>query len=146
MEDLQQLYRQCRPDIYRYLLLLTRSPAAAEDLTQEVFLTALQKLPAFREASTPRTWLIGIARNHYRSWRRAQKLHLPLEDAPLQAPAFGPGYEDWQLVLERMNALPETPGRWCGCGPRVFPTPRSARWWARAKPPPGCCFSGPNKC
>lgn len=108
MEDLQQLYRQCQPDIYRYLLLLTRSPAAAEDLTQEVFLTALQKLPAFRGASTPRTWLIGIARNHYRSWRRAQKLHLPLEEAPVQAPAFGPGYEDWQLVLERMNALPET--------------------------------------
>ena len=33
---------------------------------------------------------------------------MPLEDAPLHAPAFGPGYEDWQLVLERMNALPET--------------------------------------
>lgn len=53
MEDLQQLYRQCRPDIYRYLLLLTRSPAAAEDLTQEVFLTALQKLPAFRGGLHP---------------------------------------------------------------------------------------------
>jgi RNA polymerase sigma-70 factor (ECF subfamily) len=62
-------------DVYRYLLVLTRDPALAEDLTGETFERALRTWRRYdpRRASA-RTWLCVIARSaaldHFRAERR----------------------------------------------------------------------------
>ncbi len=61
-------------DVYRYLLVLTRDGAAAEDLTSETFERALRAWRRFdpRRAS-PRTWLCAVARNAALDWFRAEQ-------------------------------------------------------------------------
>ena len=64
--------------VYRYLLLMTRDRAVAEDLTGDTFEKAFRSWRRFdpRRAS-PRTWLCHIARNaaldHFRSEERRRK-------------------------------------------------------------------------
>jgi RNA polymerase sigma-70 factor, ECF subfamily len=48
----------------------TRDFHAAADLTQEVFLRAYQKLGALRDPQRFTPWLVGIARQVCREWRR----------------------------------------------------------------------------
>ena len=61
--DIGALYREYQKDLFAYLLSLTRSPHAAEDLLQETFVRALLSIRSFRGDSTIKTWLFGIARN-----------------------------------------------------------------------------------
>jgi RNA polymerase sigma-70 factor (ECF subfamily) len=50
--------------VYRYLRARTRSDDEAADLTQQVFLRALDALPRYRHGRTPfAAWLFRIARN-----------------------------------------------------------------------------------
>jgi RNA polymerase sigma-70 factor, ECF subfamily len=64
--------------VYRYLLLVTRDRAVAEDLTGDTFEKAFRSWRRFdpRRAS-PRTWLCHIARNaaldHFRSEERRRR-------------------------------------------------------------------------
>jgi len=55
----------------------------AEDLTQETLEVACKRLDRFRGDSRFRSWLIGIAVNRMRSWRRRQRFRevLGLESA-----------------------------------------------------------------
>ena len=59
-----ELYRRELPRIYRYLRARTGSAAEAEDLSQQVFLKALQALPRYQQRGLPlAAWLCRIARN-----------------------------------------------------------------------------------
>jgi RNA polymerase sigma-70 factor (ECF subfamily) len=53
--------RRTQPEVWRLCRHLV-GPAAADDVTQDVYLRALRALPAFRAESSARTWLLGIAR------------------------------------------------------------------------------------
>ena len=55
--------------------------AEAEDLTQEVFLTAFRSIHAYRGASALRQWLLGIARNKVQDYYRKRLREMPLEDS-----------------------------------------------------------------
>lgn len=59
--------------VYNLLLRLSGSPTLAEDLTQETFLTAYQRLPDWRGVGALSTWLCGIAVKHHLAARR--KIH-----------------------------------------------------------------------
>jgi RNA polymerase sigma-70 factor (ECF subfamily) len=90
----EALYRKYVAQVYSFALYETHDRHAAEDLTEEVFLRALQGLPRFREqgedgASTFRTWLFRICRNALANERRRERRHpaVPLDDAdPVVAP------------------------------------------------------------
>jgi RNA polymerase sigma-70 factor (ECF subfamily) len=61
------LFRRRQPQVYRFALHLTGSPAVAEDVTQDVFLTLIREPGRYvpgRSGVFP--WLCGIARNHAR--------------------------------------------------------------------------------
>ena len=80
------LYRKYVAQIYSFALYETRDHHAAEDLTEQVFLRALQALPRFDDrgegdASTFRTWLFRIARNAISNERRRERRH---PQAPLE--------------------------------------------------------------
>jgi RNA polymerase sigma-70 factor (ECF subfamily) len=49
-------------DIYRFLVYYMSTPDV-EDLVQEVFIKAIDRSDSFKGDSSPKTWLISIARN-----------------------------------------------------------------------------------
>jgi RNA polymerase sigma-70 factor (ECF subfamily) len=68
------LYHRHRDSVYRFAWVLTKSPADAEDVVQECFLTLNRKAAEFDSGRAQlRTWLLGIARNIcYRRTRTAE--------------------------------------------------------------------------
>lgn len=68
-----RLFRQLAPVVHGVLLARVR-PADADDLMQEVFLTALEKIDTLREGAAFGGWLCAIARNravdHHRGRRK----------------------------------------------------------------------------
>lgn len=81
------LFRKRRGEVYRFALSLTGSPAAAEDVTQDVFLMVIRDAARYDAArGTPRAWLLGITRNLVRRRRIRDRLLVPLiegDDAAL---------------------------------------------------------------
>ena len=57
-----RLYERFAPMVHG-LLLARVSPQDADDLTQDVFLTAFQRMPALRDARAFGGWIAAIARN-----------------------------------------------------------------------------------
>lgn len=95
--------------LYRVSFRLTGSTADAEDLTQQTFLTAQQKLHQLREAESAKSWLLTILRHHFfRNRNRAARQSVPLDALPEPSgPIDEPtefGTEELQLAL---NKLPD---------------------------------------
>lgn len=68
---IETLVSEHGPVLYRYAYRLSGSAADAEDLTQQVFLTALTKLDQLRDPAAARGWLCSVLRNAYlRSQRK----------------------------------------------------------------------------
>jgi RNA polymerase sigma-70 factor (ECF subfamily) len=79
---LSALFEAYADRIYRLALGLLRDPAAAEDIVQETFLSALTHLDRFEGRSSVGTWLYRVAYNaSMNRLRRSQEESLPLEDA-----------------------------------------------------------------
>lgn len=77
---MQAVYEQYKNDVYTYLLSLTRNKSLTEDLTSEVFLSALQALGTYRGDSSIKTWLFSIARYQWYGHLRKIKKTLERED------------------------------------------------------------------
>lgn len=80
MQEIEQLFRLYQKEVYGYLLSLTHSPQAAEDLLSETFLQALQGLRRFRGQSSAKTWLFGIARNLWLKSLRGKRETVEFDD------------------------------------------------------------------
>lgn len=76
--------------------------ALAEDLVQDTFLTALERLAAFDGRASLHTWLCGIAKNKIRAQRRRQRPAL-IEDVLAEA---DPEIEAMLMAIDR-EPLPE---------------------------------------
>ncbi|GEN89549.1 RNA polymerase sigma factor [Oceanobacillus sojae] len=70
-------------DVYRFLIYYMSTPDV-EDLVQEVFMRAIDRYPSFKGESSPKTWLISIARHlaidetrrqNRKDWRKLIKTH-----------------------------------------------------------------------
>ena len=85
------------------LLLSWVPPGEAEDLTQEVFLSAMQKLASLRDDSAFGGWLATIARNRARDHYRRSKRWKPLPD---DLPQEHPPHAEAGEVLARIRDLP----------------------------------------
>ena len=73
MTDFQEVYDLYFRDVYRYALSLCRNEAVAEEITQETFYKALQKLDSFDGKCKVSVWLCQIAKNTYISMCRKDK-------------------------------------------------------------------------
>ncbi|WP_255314592.1 RNA polymerase sigma factor [Bacillus sp. FJAT-26390] len=58
-------------DVWHYVFLLVKSKDAADDITQDVFLNAYRLLHRFEGRSSPKTWLLTIARNKSINWLKS---------------------------------------------------------------------------
>jgi RNA polymerase sigma-70 factor (ECF subfamily) len=98
--EIAQLVAEHHQAVYRYAYRLTGSVPDAEDLTQQVFLNAQQKLAQVRQQERVRAWLFAILRNCFlKSCRKrrpvpAANLKLNIDSlpaAPLQELLVEPG-------------------------------------------------------
>jgi RNA polymerase sigma-70 factor, ECF subfamily len=77
------IYARYRVPIYRYLRLRCASEDEAADLTQQVFLNALDALPRYRERGAPfAAWLFRIAHNLVANAHRRRGRTVMLDDVP----------------------------------------------------------------
>ena len=72
MQDLDRIYQDNFIKVYRYILSISGDPHLAEDITQETFFKAMQKLNSFRGDCSLTTWLCRIARNNYLNHKNRQ--------------------------------------------------------------------------
>lgn len=105
-----RLFRDHAEEVWRFLKYLGVREVDLPDACQEVFLVAHRKLPEFRGASAPRTWLYGIALRVSQTWRR-RKLMMPLAD---DEHSVGPNQETaterrdtQELLCWALERLPE---------------------------------------
>lgn len=102
--------------VFRICLGHSRNYAEAEDLTQEVYLKAHQKLAGLREPSLAREWLLRIARNtcldHQKKDRlRAVRLRLwATETAAMPGPS-GTGGDPDERIGQLKSAVRRLPGK-----------------------------------
>jgi len=80
-----ELYRRRRPDVYRFAAHMTGDPAAAEDVTQDVFMAVIHEARRYdpRRAAVV-NWLLGIARNQARRRLATTRVLEPLPNAPTE--------------------------------------------------------------
>ena len=100
------LYRRFAPVVHGVLLGYVQR-ADAEDLTQDVFEIALQRLAELREAAAFPGWLLRIARHAALDARRRRA---PLTGVEIEAVDGGATHEqrlDAQRALQAIRALPE---------------------------------------
>lgn len=84
---------------------------AAAELTQEVFVRAFEKLRGLRDPQRFAYWLVGIARQVCREWRRGRwrdrsRASAPGEDEPAAASADPPD-DRLALLRDALGQLPE---------------------------------------
>ena len=95
--------------LYRYAYHLSGCAADAEDLTQQVYLVAQQKLEQLRDCECARGWLFTILRNTYFKTQRQPQPQTAIDsiDVSLLADEASDPPLDRQALQEAIGALPE---------------------------------------
>jgi len=65
MSSFEEMFSRYFGRVYKFALKLTRSTDLAEDITQQTFYRALEKIDSFEGRSDVGTWLCSIAKNEY---------------------------------------------------------------------------------
>jgi len=112
-EAFAQLYEENFDKIYRYVVLRIGSKTEAEDMTQQVFVNALQSISSFRWKGVPfSAWLFRIARNQVVDYLRKKKRQAtaPLDESlassdsnPELAAEHSSDIEQLLLATERLT-------------------------------------------
>lgn len=101
------LYQRHVRRVYHYLLTYAATSEDAADLTQHVFLRALEALPGYADRGLPfSAWLIRMARNAATDVFRRQRRTIPWDHIPEAWHPFVPDDpEGITLRLENLNQL-----------------------------------------
>ena len=73
MNTIEELYNTYFHDVYLYMMSLSKSEEISEEITQETFYKALEKLGGFDGKCKVSVWLCQIAKNTYISMCRKDK-------------------------------------------------------------------------
>jgi RNA polymerase sigma-70 factor (ECF subfamily) len=81
-KQIEEWFRQFADDVYKFLVYFTGT-TDVEDIVQETFIKALKAMNSYQGRSSPKTWLLAIARNVARDSRRKNRRntsrHIPYE-------------------------------------------------------------------
>jgi len=106
-----ELIRSHHAGVYAYLRHLCGNPSLAEDLTQETYARAWQRVQTLRKCASLRSWLLAIARNEFLQWVRARRPDAAaLDDLPEERDP-DPGAEVALLIAERDRRVRRAVGR-----------------------------------
>ena len=86
------------------ILLARVPPADAEDLVQDVFISAMKRIRELRTAAAFRGWLAAIARNRAMDYFRAARREKPLA---ANAEPSQSGTQEAFVILDLIRGLPE---------------------------------------
>jgi RNA polymerase sigma-70 factor, ECF subfamily len=98
LDQYREIVALFEADVWRLAALTLRDRSAAEDVTQDVFVTAYQLLDKYDMTQSFRPWLMGIARNLLRNELRRRAR----EDARLEC---------YAQLLQVASAAPASGGR-----------------------------------
>lgn len=90
--EFEELYSACFRKVYRFALSLCRSPAEAEEIAQETFFRAMDRIGSLPEDASVEAWLLRIAHNLFvSSYRKRKKIdpYAEMEQVPSRD-----GFED----------------------------------------------------
>jgi RNA polymerase sigma-70 factor, ECF subfamily len=115
--DRKAFERLYRSHVNRVFTLCTRmcgSRVRGEELTQDVFVRAWEKLPQFRGDAQFSTWIHRVAvnivltdrKNEARNRRRLVEEEAERGDTPLQKASVTPGYGDRMDITAALEGLP----------------------------------------
>ena len=107
VSDLEALFREHWPRAYRAAYLVVHDAAAAEDIAQESFLSALRALDRFDRRRPFGPWLHRIVVNRAIDWARARTLRREIGDEPLATAESPPNRPDAVLSEGVVAALSE---------------------------------------
>ena len=110
---IETLFRKHQDELYRFALnLVWFDRAQAQDLAQDTFVVALEKLSTLREAASVRSWLLGIAYNIYRNdlrraatRRQSAVLATAIADEPRQTDDLAAAHEEHDLLQRALAKL-----------------------------------------
>jgi RNA polymerase sigma-70 factor (ECF subfamily) len=116
--EFDDLLQQAQRPVLGYLIRLTGSLHAAQDLLQSANVTAIAKRSSFASGSNFVAWLRQIAVNHYRNHVRKESalrsvslvdedLHELIEQRYRQRLELEQQDADWQRVTECLQQLPD---------------------------------------
>jgi RNA polymerase sigma-70 factor, ECF subfamily len=101
-----RVYTAYAPVLFRFFVAAVGNRPTAEDLTGDVFKSAIEGLPRFRgPVEALGGWLFGIARHDLPDYRRrqARRLVQPLDDLLEEAALAGGAVDPEELVLDRVE-------------------------------------------
>lgn len=105
-----EIYEKYTPELLRYAQAMCRNPSEAEDLTQEVFLRALQSGDTFEDLgrNQQRAWLYRTLKNAYCDRYRRNKLETQyVQSLPEDTVGPDPGIEQVETALMLQRLRPE---------------------------------------
>lgn len=115
---IETLFRENSDFVFRCIRRMGVTAAEAEELSQEVFLVAHEKIASYRDEGTPRAWLFQIARNltmrHRRGHAREQQRleRVAGEEADVEPPPLPDEklarLEGAQVIEAFLQQLPES--------------------------------------
>lgn len=97
--NIEELYRTYFDIVYRYIRSISQDGSLAEEVTQETFFKALEKIGQFRGDCDVRVWLCQIAKNTLYDHLKKQKKQL-LGDEKLEKTESAGG----ELLEEKLSA------------------------------------------
>lgn len=102
--NIEELYRTYFDIVYRYIRSISQDGALAEEVTQETFFKALEKIDQFRGDCDVRVWLCQIAKNTLYDHLKKQKKQL-LGDEKLEKIESAGGELLEEKLAQRSQAM-----------------------------------------
>ena len=102
--ELEEIYKTYFQDVYYFVLAMNKDPHIAEEITQETFFKALEKIDQFRGDCDVRVWLCQIAKNTLYDHLKKQKKQL-LGDEKLEKIESAGGELLEEKLAQRSQAM-----------------------------------------
>ena len=102
--NIEELYRTYFDIVYRYIRSISQDGSLAEEVTQETFFKALEKIDQFRGDCDVRVWLCQIAKNTLYDHLKKQKKQL-LGDEKLEKIESAGGELLEEKLAQRSQAM-----------------------------------------
>lgn len=102
--NIEELYRTYFDIVYRYIRSISQDGSLAEEVTQETFFKALEKIDQFRGDCDVRVWLCQIAKNTLYDHLKKQKKQL-LGDERLEEAESADGELLEEKLAQRSQAM-----------------------------------------
>jgi len=112
-EAFEAIVHRHGPSLYRYARRMLADDGDVQEVVQDAFVGAWRDFDSYRDQSSLRTWLFGIAA--HKAIDRARKARAkPIDDRVLQTKPAGPEVTHTSTCPRRSSSKPWS-GRWRSC-------------------------------